>query len=340
VTDDPNIDAVGAIRASINATWLVENPAQALEALGSHNCRKRGALQRSHSRRFDPVTAEISASSKLRAKPTCTKKSGDDSPRVAGEAGSGLSGIHFGLAGVTVVIVLAICATAWATASSKPLGSSANEVWVLRPTGRVRSIVVFGHGWSTPFPSEGFAAWIAHLRARGSIVIYPRYRVSADASTASALAAFHQGIVTAFRSLGATHVPIVALGKSFGASAVFYYAAEAQSWGVPTPAAVISIFPALPIDGSLPTAPLPASDEVEIFVGDADSVAGSAGANAFWQWLLGHPSTRKRYIVVHSRPGFVADHNSAQRSDPTARVIFWRPVDALIAAASSAQGSK
>ncbi len=103
---------------------------------------------------------------------------------------------------------------------------------------------------------------------------------------------------------------------------------------------MISIFPAGPIDGSLPSAPLPASDTVEIFVGDADTVVGSAGANMFWQWLVAHSSKLKRYVVVHSRPGFVADHNSAQRSDPTARAIFWRPVDALIAAASSVRGPK
>ena len=239
-----------------------------------------------------------------------------------------------------VLAALVVCAGARAADPSRPLGSGASEVWVLRPAGRVRSIVVFGHGWSTPFPSQGFAAWIAHLRARGSIVIYPRYRVGVDDSAASALAAFREGIVAAFRSLGAVHAPIVALGKSFGASAVFYYAAEARSWGVPAPAAVISIFPALPIDGALPSGPLPATDEVEIFVGDADTVVGSAGAEAFWQWLAQHASTRKRFIVVHSRPGFVANHDSAQRSDPIARAIFWRPVDTMIAAESPAHPAK
>jgi acetyl esterase/lipase len=238
--------------------------------------------------------------------------------------------------GVFLACVSAAVAVAARTPRlDQPLGSGADAVWVLRPAGPVRDIVVFGHGWSTPLPSEGFAPWISHLRARGSIVIYPRYRVSAAEPTASALAAFRQGLVTAFRSLGALHVPVVALGKSFGASAVFYYAAEARSWGVPAPRAVISIFPALPIDGVLPDASLPASDTAEIFVGAADTVAGSAGADAFWSWLAQHPSAHKRYIVVRSRPGFVADHNSAQRSDPIARAIFWRPLDALIAALST-----
>jgi acetyl esterase/lipase len=211
------------------------------------------------------------------------------------------------------------------------VGTGAREVWVLWPAGRARSVVVFGHGWSTPLPS-GFKPWVAHLRAGGSIVIYPRYRVSAGDSTGSALAAFQAGIENAFRSIGRRRLPVVAVGKSFGGSAVFYYAASARSWGVPAPAAVLSIFPALPI-GALPPGRLSPATYVELLVGDADTTAGSAGADAFWRWLSGHRSDRKRYVVIHSRPGFVANHDSAQRSDPVARAIFWKPLDVLIARA-------
>src|ERR1700730_277675 len=42
------------------------------------------------------------------------------------------------------------------------LGSGADEVWILRPIGQAKSIVVFGHGWSTPLP-VGFGPWLAHL---------------------------------------------------------------------------------------------------------------------------------------------------------------------------------
>jgi acetyl esterase/lipase len=171
--------------------------------------------------------------------------------------------------------------------------------------------------------------WISHLRARGSIVIYPHYRVGAGDSTGSALAAFESGIQSAFKRLGPLHVPVVAVGKSFGGSAVFDYAASARRWGVPGPVAILSIFPALPI-GALPAGPLPLRTYVEFFVGDADTTAGSAGANAFWLWLRGHPSSEKRYVVIRSRPGFVANHDSAQRTDRLARAIFWAPLDRLI----------
>ncbi len=194
----------------------------------------------------------------------------------------------------------------------------------------MRDIVVFAHGWSTPIPTGPFMPWIEHLRRHGSLVIYPRYELTPADSASSALLAFQNGLTNALRQLRPIHVPILALGKSFGGSAVFYYAAGAASWNVPPPAAVVSIFPAYPI-GSLPTRPLARDIYVRILVGDADTTAGSGGANAFWSWLTPHPTRLKTYLVIHSRPGFVADHDSAQRSDPVSRAVFWKPVDALIA---------
>jgi hypothetical protein len=199
----------------------------------------------------------------------------------------------------------------------------------MRPPAKIRNVVVFAHGWSTPLPSGGFAAWIAHLRARGSVVVYPRYQAGTGDTTTSALAAFRTGVVAALRRLAGLHVPILALGKSFGGSAVFDYAAEARAWGVPAPNAVVSIFPAYPI-ASLPTTPLARDIYVEILVGDADTTAGSGGARAFWSWLAGHPAAEKRFEVVHSRPGFAATHDSAQQSDPIARAVFWKPIDSLL----------
>jgi hypothetical protein len=206
------------------------------------------------------------------------------------------------------------------------LGAGAAEVWILWPRAAPTSIVVFGHGWSTPLPTDAFAPWLAHLRARGSVVVYPRYRLEAGDATSAALVAFEQGVRTAFAHLHALRgLPVVAVGKSFGGSAVFYYAADAATWHVPAPEAILSIFPAGPI-GALPPRRPPARTRVTFFVGDADTVAGSGGAQTFLHWLGG----RARYVVVHSRPGFVADHDSAQRSDTAARAIFWTPLDRLI----------
>ena len=213
------------------------------------------------------------------------------------------------------------------------LGSGADEVWVMHPRGRPIGIVVFGHGWSTPFPA-GFGAWIAHLRARGQIVVYPRYRVGSGDSTTSALNAFRRGLKAAFRDLYGSRLPIVAVGKSFGGSAVFYYAAQARLWGVPAPRAVLSIFPALPVV-ALPQRRPPIRSDVEIFVGDADTTAGTAGADAFLHWLRGGTSRTITITVIRSRPGFVADHDSPQRTDRIAQEVFWQPLDRLIRSAQT-----
>ena len=230
---------------------------------------------------------------------------------------------------MVAAVVCAAAGPACAHPPSERLGSGAATVWVLWPRDRPTSIVVFGHGWSTPLPTDGFAPWIAHLRARGSIVIYPRYRTPAAESVGAALQAFETGLRTGFARLRALHLPVVALGKSFGGSAVFSYAAAAAAWHVPAPRAILSVFPALPL-APLPPAGIAPQTFVELFVGDADTTAGSAGADAFWRWLAGHPAARKHYVVIRSRPGFVANHDSAQRSDPLARRIFWGPFDRLV----------
>jgi dienelactone hydrolase len=216
-------------------------------------------------------------------------------------------------------------------AANRPLvlGSGASEVWIFRPAGAVRDVVILAHGWSTPVPTGPFAPWIAHLRSRGSIVIYPRYLSGGGDTTSGALVAFRAGVVAALRYLAPVRVPILALGKSFGGSAVFYYAADARDWKVPGPQAVVSIFPAYPI-GAFPIHAVANGVYVRILVGDRDTVAGSGGANAFWAWLAHHPATGKSYVVIRSRPGFVADHDSAQRSNPSSRAVFWRPVDSLL----------
>jgi acetyl esterase/lipase len=238
------------------------------------------------------------------------------------------------LVGVVAVLLCVAAAPARADPPVERIGTGAKTVWVLWPPERPTSIVVFGHGWSTPLPSDGFAPWLGHLRARGSIVIYPQYRTSAAESVGEALRAFESGLQEGFARVRGLGVPVVAIGKSFGGSAVFSYAAAATAWHVPAPRAILSVFPALPL-APLPPAGIADKTFVELFVGDADMTAGSAGANAFWRWLAGHPAARKRYVVIRSRPGFVANHDSAQRSDAIARHIFWAPFDRLIERARS-----
>jgi hypothetical protein len=134
---------------------------------------------------------------------------------------------------VGVVAALVLLGVAAAPAHAHPpvqrLGAGAGTGWVLWPRERPTSIVVFGHGWSTPLPTDGFAPWLTHLRARGSVVIYPQYRTSAAESVAVALSAFESGLQKGFAQVRGLHLPVVAIGKSFGGSAVFSYAASAAA---------------------------------------------------------------------------------------------------------------
>ncbi len=236
-----------------------------------------------------------------------------------------------------VVLGLLGSARSGATLPNPPttrLGQGADEVWLFWPSRSPTSIVVFGHGWSTPFP-RAFMPWIDHLRAGGSVVVYPRYELTTASSETTALAALQDGIVTAFARLRSLRVPVVAVGKSFAGGEIFEYAVNAARWRVPPPAAVLSIFPAAPFNGT-PTRTLPERIYVEILVGDRDTTVGSSGAEVLWHWLAAHPNTEKRYVVVRSHPGFVANHDSASLASAGARAAFWRPLDLLLARARAA----
>jgi hypothetical protein len=223
-----------------------------------------------------------------------------------------------------------------------PYGRGAGEVWVVVPDRPVRSVVVFGHGWKLIPPSPAyswvgqFRPWLDHLAADGSAVIFPRYQLGVgDPQDATRVLDFATGIHTGYALLGRPKVPVVAVGYSFGASLAFYYGANAAAWRLPFPSAVQAIFPG----GMIPGAPLPRLDRsvrVLIQVGDADTEAGSAGADAFWSWLATHPSSRKRYQVVRSSPRLAATHAAPKSASAAAQSTFWAPLDRLITQARTA----
>jgi hypothetical protein len=172
-------------------------------------------------------------------------------------------------------------------------------VWVLRPQGPIRDVVIFGHGWKSAPPADTnawvtqFRHWLDHLVARGSAVIFPRYQLGGDSEDVARVRSFRAGVATGYAVLGKHRVPFVAVGYSFGASLAFAYAANARTDHLPVPRAVDAIFPALIVPGSR----LPALDpsvDVLLQVGDRDTEAGSAGADEFWAWLCAHPAGKKR----------------------------------------------
>ncbi len=218
-----------------------------------------------------------------------------------------------------------------------PFGSGAAQVWILRPQGATRSVVVFGHGWKAAPPSRArpwvrqFTPWLEHLVGAGSTVIFPRYQLGGDVPGPVIVDAYRRGLARAFALVHAS-VPVVVMGYSYGATLAVTYAANASRWGLPSPVAVDAVFPAGLVPG-VPLPPLAARVAVLVQVGDRDTVAGRPDAAPVWAWLGGH--ARKRYEVVASHDGLVAEHAAPKLSTPAARRAFWAPLDALIAAARS-----
>ena len=139
----------------------------------------------------------------------------------------------------TLVIAVALTATHPAAGGTirGPFGSGAAQVWIVWPTGRPRTIVVFGHGWKAAPPSfqhpwvGQFRPWLDHLAARGNIVVFPRYQLGGDTAGARVAAAFRAGLTLAYRRLHAfLELPVAVVGYSYGASLAFTYAANARSW--------------------------------------------------------------------------------------------------------------
>jgi pimeloyl-ACP methyl ester carboxylesterase len=223
-----------------------------------------------------------------------------------------------------------------------PFGTGAGGVWLLRPAGQPKSVVVFGHGWKRFPPSPArpwvgqFGPWLEHLVRGGSAVLFPRYQTGVgDPSGRATLKAYRRGLDMGFRRLRTPGVPVITAGYSYGASLAFAYAADARRWRLPQPRALDCIFPAMPIvEAKL--APIPRSVHVLIQVGADDVDAGRAGGEALWLLLTAHPAAGKRYQLVSSRPGFIADHAAPKRSDVAARRAFWLPLDTLIAFARTA----
>ena len=188
-------------------------------------------------------------------------------------------------------------------------------VWVVVPDRPVRSVVVFGDGLKLAPPSPAYCNGSASS-GPGSTIWPPAAAPSSSPATSSG-----SGTPRTERAYSisppASSVPATCCwgddrrcqlwrpGDLFlGASLAFYYGANAAAWrsvALSQRCAVQAIFPG----GMIPGAPLPGlsrSVRVLIQVGDVDTEAGNAGADAFWSWLAAHPSSRKRYQVVRSSP--------------------------------------
>jgi hypothetical protein len=218
------------------------------------------------------------------------------------------------------------------------IGSGAKEVWAFLPSEDPPTcLLVFLHG-ADPTPAR-ILGWLDHLALDMSCaVIFPRYQPSA-AATSPALGGLRAAISTGVqhvrrarygferrRSPSSLHTIVVGVG--FGGSLAFSYAANAQRWGLPVPAAIDSIFPTT---GRIPggAATIPRSTRVLVQVGDD----GRAAAGELHTYLASHPPSRQRFQTIRSRPGLRAIEAAPLQTTDAAVDTFWAPLDALIDAA-------
>ena len=125
-------------------------------------------------------------------------------------------------------------------------------------------------------------------------------------------------------------MPVIVVGYSYGATLAFYVAANSVRWGLPTPKAVVSIFPRA---GRFPGIALPTlarSTRVVLQVGDADTPQAKSAAHDLWRAIGRHPGARKHLVTVHSGGGFRADQRAPLRMSSAAVDAFWAPLDQII----------
>jgi hypothetical protein len=248
------------------------------------------------------------------------------------------------LAAVSATVLLAGAPSSRAAPSSEivgitDLGSGATETWVMAPGG-ARSIVVFLHERGDPIP-QNYLAWLDHLAAEESAVVFPRYESAASRTPQQVLRSLRAGVTTAERHLAGLPetgfgggpikgVPVIVVGYGYGATLALHVAANSRRWGLPAPSAVIGIFPR---PGRLPGVALPRlprSTRVLLQVGDADTTSAKSAAGELWRAIARHPAARKRLVTVHSGGGFRADHRAPLRLTGAAVDAFWAPLDQIV----------
>ncbi len=234
-------------------------------------------------------------------------------------------------------LVLAGCGGGGDSAPAKPtvegpFTKDSKGVWIFRPAGEPKRLVIFFHGQGGPVETTpaNHRKWIDHLVKRGAAVVYPRYELSySDAVLDPAVAGVHR----ASSKLGLKQVPVIALGYSRGAALAVEYAAVARRNGVPVPDAVESVNP-VPYGEQariVNLRPLRPDTIMAVLVSDQDPHA-SDGAGLLINRLrqAGFPGQQVELNVARSHGTFVADHLAPLGSSPAARAAYWAPTDELI----------
>ena len=167
-----------------------------------------------------------------------------------------------------------------------PIGKGASGVWLFRPAGKPKDIVVYFHGQggaqeATPVNHR---PWIDHLVARGSVVVYPRWELTYESDPMQFVVT---GVRAATKHVDVGGLPVLAIGYSRGGALAVEYGAIAGGNGLPVPDRIMSIFPASVGNEQhlIDLAPLDHSTRLLILMGQDDTIVGRAGARVLLRRL-------------------------------------------------------
>jgi len=213
-----------------------------------------------------------------------------------------------------------------------PFTSDKNGVWIFRPAGAPKRVVIYFHGQGGPTETTpiNHRKWIDHLVSRGAVVIYPRYELNYSPKV---LLPAVTGVQRAAKRLDLEGLPVLSLGYSRGAALAVEYAAVARAYKVPVPDAIESVNP-VPlgdISQSVNLVPIAHNTVLGVIVSDRDPHA-SDGARLLLYRLrnAGFPGGQIQLDVAHSHGTFIADHLAPLSSLPPARAAYWAPTDQLL----------
>jgi hypothetical protein len=211
-----------------------------------------------------------------------------------------------------------------------PIVKGPKGVWIFRPAGKPKSVVVFFHGQGgfTEATPVNHRPWIDHLVARGSVVVYPRWELTYEGDPMQYAVA---GIRTAISRVDVSGLPVLVIGYSRGGALAVEYGAVAGKNGLPVPDKIMSIFPTSVGDELhfIDLTPLDHSTGVLFVMGEEDTTAGVR--DLVHRLRAGRfPAQNIKLDFVKSYAGFHTDHFAPMRTSPSARAAFWRPADLLL----------
>jgi pimeloyl-ACP methyl ester carboxylesterase len=213
-----------------------------------------------------------------------------------------------------------------------PIGQGGEGVYLFRPAGEPKRMVIFFHGQGGPEETTptNHRSWIDHLVRNGAIVLYPRYETDYSGAV---LDNATTGVRTAMQRLGPQTLPVLALGYSRGAALAVEYAAAAPGEHLPVPDAIESVNP-VPYGEQariVDLRPIRPSTILSVLVSEEDPYA-TDGMMLLLDRLrrANFSPERVRLHVARSHGAFTADHLAPLSSSAAARAAYWRPTDALL----------